>query len=54
MQWPQSIQVSVENILSADFLTKKQKEDIFYNNAARFLRLSNEEIKRDKSAVEHN
>jgi hypothetical protein len=48
MQWPQSIQVSVENILSASFLTKKQKEDILYNNAARFLRLSKEEIKKDK------
>jgi len=52
MQWPQSIQVSVENIVSADFLTRQQKEDILYNNAARFLRLSREEIKKDKSAVE--
>jgi predicted TIM-barrel fold metal-dependent hydrolase len=52
MQWPQSIQVSVENILSADFLTRQQKEDIFYNNAARFLRLSKEEIDKDKRAVE--
>jgi len=52
MQWPQSIQVSVENILSAHFLTRQQKEDILYNNAARFLRLSNEEIKKDKSAIE--
>ena len=51
MQWPQSIEISVENILSADFLTRQQKEDILYNNAARFLRLSKEEIKKDKSAV---
>ena len=49
MQWPQSIQVSVESILSASFLTKQQKQDILYNNAARFLRLSNEEIKQDKN-----
>ena len=48
MQWPQSIKISVENILSASFLTKVQKEDIFYNNAARFLRLSKEDIKKDK------
>ncbi|MBT2560214.1 amidohydrolase [Pedobacter sp. ISL-68] len=48
MQWPQSIQVSVESILSASFLTKKQKEDILYKNAARFLRLSDEQIKKDK------
>jgi hypothetical protein len=49
MQWPQSIQVSVENILSADFLTRQQKQDILYNNAARFLKLSKEEINKDKS-----
>lgn len=48
MQWPQSIKISVENIRAADFLSEKQKEDIFYNNAARFLRLSDEEIKKHK------
>lgn len=37
MQWPQSIKESVENIKTADFLTEQQKEDIFYNNAARFF-----------------
>jgi predicted TIM-barrel fold metal-dependent hydrolase len=52
MQCPQSIQVSVENILSASFLTMQQKEDILYNNAARFLRLNPEEIKKDKYLVE--
>jgi predicted TIM-barrel fold metal-dependent hydrolase len=51
MQWPQSIKVSVENILTADFLTRAQKEDILYNNASRFLRLSAEEIRKDKSSV---
>ncbi len=39
MIWPQSIKTSVENIKTADFLTKQQKEDIFYNNAARFFQL---------------
>jgi predicted TIM-barrel fold metal-dependent hydrolase len=48
MQWPESIKDSVENIMSADFLTQQQKEDIFYNNAAKFLRLSEQEIKKDK------
>lgn len=48
MQWPQSIKISIENIMAADFLTKKQKEDIFYNNAAKFLRLSDDEVKKDK------
>jgi predicted TIM-barrel fold metal-dependent hydrolase len=31
------------------FLTKPQKRDIFYNNAARFLRLSKEDIARHHS-----
>lgn len=30
---------SIEYIQSADFLSKEQKRDIFYNNAARFFRL---------------
>ena len=30
---------ATEGIESADFLTPEQKRDIFYNNAARFLRL---------------
>jgi hypothetical protein len=37
--WPQAIGLAVESIESADFLTREQKRDIFYNNAARFLRL---------------
>ena len=49
MMWPQSISISIENIRSADFLTDQQKEDIFYNNAAKFLRLSIDEIKKDKA-----
>jgi len=48
MMWPQAIKISVENIQSADFLTEKQKEDIFYNNAAKFLRLSEQEIGKHK------
>jgi len=34
------IEVAVESIRSATFLTKEQKRDIFYNNAARFFRFS--------------
>jgi predicted TIM-barrel fold metal-dependent hydrolase len=37
--FPEMIRVAIENIESADFLTAEQKRDIFYNNAARFLRL---------------
>ena len=44
MQWPETIDLAVDAIQSADFLDAEQKGDIFYNNAARFLRLSKEEI----------
>lgn len=44
MFWPAAIGPAVESIQSADFLTAEQKVGIFYNNAARFLRLSDEEI----------
>lgn len=47
MVWPESIQLAIEGIESANFLTKEEKRDIFYNNAARFLRLSQDDIKRD-------
>ena len=43
MVWPQAIAVAIESIESADFLTTEQKRDIFYNNAARFLRLNHED-----------
>lgn len=46
MTWPGIIEPSIEVIESARFLTKEQKRDILYNNAARFLRLSKEEIAR--------
>ncbi len=36
---PDAIQVAIEAIETADFLSAEQKRDIFYNNAARFLRL---------------
>jgi uncharacterized protein len=39
MVWPQTIAVAIESIESAAFLTEEQKRDIFYHNAARFLRL---------------
>ena len=44
MQWPEAIDDAVEAIESAPFLTEEQKRDIFYNNAARFLRLSEAQI----------
>jgi len=44
MFWPEAIGMSIEAIDSAPFLSQEQKEDIFYNNAARFLKLSEEQI----------
>ena len=37
--WPQALGRAIDAVESATFLTPKQKRDIFYNNAARFLRL---------------
>jgi hypothetical protein len=44
MDWPEAIGIAVETIEKAAFLTAEQKRDILYNNAARFLRLSPEQI----------
>lgn len=46
MIWPEIIERSIAVIEEAPFLTEEQKRDIFYNNAARFLRLSEEQIAR--------
>ncbi len=46
MIWPGVIGPAIEAIEEAAFLTDEQKRDIFYNNAARFLRLTPEEIAR--------
>ncbi len=46
MIWPDTIPIAVETIEQAPFLSEEQKRDILYNNAARFLRLSEEEIAR--------
>jgi predicted TIM-barrel fold metal-dependent hydrolase len=46
MVWPRAIDVAIETIQNAPFLSEEQKRDIFYNNAARFLRLTEEEIAR--------
>lgn len=39
MVWPEAIGKAIDTIEAAPFLTTEQKRDIFYNNAARFLRL---------------
>lgn len=45
--FPQAIGLAIETIEHAPFLSAEQKRDILYNNAARFLRLTDEEIARD-------
>lgn len=42
MRWPEKIGAAIEAIEQAPFLTAEQKRDIFYNNAVRFLRLTQE------------
>lgn len=44
--WVGVIEHSIAVIEDAPFLTEEQKRDILYNNAVRFLRLSDEEIDR--------
>jgi hypothetical protein len=39
MYWPDAIGMAVDAVDSASFLTASQRRDIFYGNAARFLRL---------------
>ncbi len=39
MNLPGTIDLAVDAIESAPFLTEETKRDIFYNNAAHFLRL---------------
>lgn len=46
MVWPGTIERAVATIQEAPFLSEEQKRDILYHNAARFLRLDDEEIAR--------
>jgi len=46
MRWPELIEISIGIVQEATFLSEEQKRDILYRNAARFLRLSDDEIAR--------
>jgi len=46
MVWPETIRLAIETIEAAPFLSQQQKRDIFYGNAARFLRLTPAEVAR--------
>ena len=48
MNWPGVIERSIAVLNEAPFLSAQQKRDILYNNAARFLRLSPDEIARHR------
>jgi uncharacterized protein len=45
MIWPETIGIAVEAVQSIPGITEPQKRDIFYNNAVRFFRLSEQELK---------
>ena len=51
MFWPEVIGPAIEAIDSASFLSDEEKSDIFYNNAARFLRLSENEMAKHREAA---
>lgn len=44
MLWPEAISIAVNTVKEATFLSEEEKRDILYNNAARFLELSEETI----------
>lgn len=44
MVWPEVIERAIDRIEALPFLTERQKRDILYDNAARFLRLSDERV----------
>ncbi|HUQ33640.1 MAG TPA: amidohydrolase family protein [Pyrinomonadaceae bacterium] len=46
MIWPEAIGMAIEGINSARFLTYQQRRDIFYNNAVRFFRLEDKQLRR--------
>jgi predicted TIM-barrel fold metal-dependent hydrolase len=39
MAWEDAIPLSIKNVENAPFLSEEQKQDIFYNNAARFYNI---------------
>jgi len=45
MIWPGAIEAGIQTINQASFLSESQKRDILFHNAARFLRLTEKEIK---------
>ena len=46
MRWPEAIALAIDRVNRLEFLTVDEKQDIFYDNAAKFLGLSAEEVAR--------
>ena len=46
MRWPEAIALAIDRVNRLSFLTVEEKKDIFYDNAAKFLGLTSEEIAR--------
>jgi hypothetical protein len=46
MRWPEALEIAINRVNGFDFLTLEEKQGIFYDNAAKFLGLSAEEISR--------
>ena len=46
MRWPEAIALAIDRVNRLTFLTVEEKQDIFYDNAAKFLGLTAEEIAR--------
>ena len=46
MAWPEAIALAIDRVNRLDFLTVEEKQDLFYDNAAKFLGLSADEIAR--------
>ena len=44
MLWTEAISIAIKTLNEAPFLSEDEKRDILYNNAARFLELSEETI----------
>jgi uncharacterized protein len=44
MIWPETLEMAIQTIESATFLTAEQRRDILFNNATKFLRLSAAQI----------
>jgi predicted TIM-barrel fold metal-dependent hydrolase len=52
MLWPEAIALAIDRVNRLEFLSVEEKQDVFYDNAARFLGLTAEEIARHHRQAE--